>query len=45
VVEHYDAALFQALGAVSGHTLKHLSAGAAVAALAWMLARRKSVAG
>jgi hypothetical protein len=45
VVEHYDAALFQALGAVSGHTLKHLSAGAAVAALAWMLARRRAVAG
>jgi hypothetical protein len=42
--EQNDAALFRTLGVVSGHTLKHLSAGAAVAALAWMLARRKAVA-
>jgi hypothetical protein len=39
--EHLDAALFAATGWVSGHTLKHLAAGLAVAALAWMLARRQ----
>jgi hypothetical protein len=41
--ETYDRAIYQALGFVSGHTLKHLLAAAGAAWLAAMLLRRRSV--
>lgn len=40
VFEAFDAAMFSATGVVSGHTLKHVSAGAGVALVAQMLCRR-----
>lgn len=40
VAEAKDAAVYNALGVISGHTLKHLLAGVAVVALAWMVAKR-----
>jgi hypothetical protein len=42
VAEVTDAAILRVTGWVSGHTLKHLLAAAAVGTLAWMLARRRS---
>jgi hypothetical protein len=45
VCEVYDGAIFAATGLLSGHTLKHLLGGLAVAALAWMLARRRALPG
>ncbi len=40
ITEAADRVIFQATGFISGHTLKHLLAGVAVLALAWMLASR-----
>ena len=42
VFEQADRAIYEAIGIVSGHTLKHVAAAAAVAVLAWMFARRAS---
>jgi hypothetical protein len=42
-VETYDRPIYQALGLVSGHTLKHLLAAAGAAWLAAMLLRRRPV--
>ena len=42
--ETFDRPIFEALGAVSGHTLKHLLAGWAAAALLHMTARRHASA-
>lgn len=44
VTEAKDAAIYAALGFVSGHTLKHLLAALGVAGLVWMVARRRDVA-
>ena len=44
LAELADGAIFRATGWVSGHTLKHLLAAAAVGTLAWMLSRRRSFA-
>jgi len=38
-----DERIFRLLRVVSGHTLKHLVAAAAIAALVWMLARRRPI--
>ena len=42
VCEQADRGIYEAIGVVSGHTLKHVAAAAAVAVLAWMFARRAS---
>lgn len=41
VFEHYDAVIFQALGFISGHTLKHLIAAGSAFIVYHMLAHRK----
>ncbi len=43
VCERLDGELLAALGILSGHSLKHLWAAAAVAATGWMLARRRAL--
>ena len=44
LAEAADAAVFRATGIVSGHTLKHLVAALAIAALLRMVARREPLA-
>lgn len=44
VFEQADRAVFETLRVLSGHTLKHIAAGLAVAALAWMVAGRRALA-
>jgi hypothetical protein len=45
VAEVEDGALYAHGGVVSGHTLKHLLAAAAIGAVAWMLHRRRPLEG
>ncbi len=42
IFEHFDAAVFQALGFISGHSLKHLFAGGAAWIILQMLAQRQT---
>lgn len=42
--EQEDRPVFETLGVLSGHTLKHIAAGLAVAALAWMDRGRRDLA-